>query len=81
MRIQGHVKYPYSARETLKALVSGEGRNNSLLWYLLVGAQVGLTSLWGGQPGPQSGRSQVASAWYGADRPHLPGSPVATSLC
>ena len=33
-------------------LVPVQGRINFLLWYLLVGAQVGLASLWGGPPDP-----------------------------
>ena len=50
-RVWGHNKSVYSAGETLKAPVSSEGRNDVLLWYLLVGVLVGLstgtTGCWG----------------------------------
>ena len=40
----GTINHQYSAGETLKAPVSSEGRNNVLLWYLLVGVLVGLST-------------------------------------
>ena len=47
----GTINRIYSAGETLKAPVSSEGRNDVLLWYLLVGVLVGLptgtTGCWG----------------------------------
>ena len=59
----------YSAREMLKALVSSEGRTDVLLWYLLVGALVGLAPIWVWQGLVRPGCRKVANAWYGVERP------------